>query len=182
MQKIGNTKLVEYGIQTEDSDWRAHVCVNAGKVYVFPTKLAVPLVGNGMHRVIPVRTLINGRWIVTAQGCAVPALSIPRVVPVGAKHFIDKAHFNSEDSTTIKGEKAVDVVQALLRVGWFPLPWDTSIIDDIEMQRNGLDIVVSGKHRIQVKCDFNGGEPADRPRVTGNLFLQIAECNPLGAK
>ena len=158
--KIGNTKLVEYGIQTEDSDWRAHVCVNAQKVYVFPTKLAAPLVDSGNYAHIPVYTWIRGQKIQTATGIAVPALSVPRVVPVGAKYFIEKAHFNEEDSTTIKGEKAVDVVQALLRVGWFPLPWDTSIVSDVEMQRSGLDIVVSGRHRIQVKCDFRGGDPA----------------------
>ena len=35
-------------------------------------------------------------------------------------------------------------------------------------------IVVNGKWRIQVKCDYDAG-----PGGTGNLFLQTAECNPL---
>lgn len=180
---IGNVKIVEYGIQTEDSDWRAHVCVNAGKVYVFPTKLAVQFIRKGNYRLVAVNTRIGGREILTAHGHLIPALSLPRVVPVSARSIIDRAHFNDEDSTTIKGEKAVDVVQTLLRIGWFPLPWDTSIVEDIGMQRGGLDIVVSGSHKIQVKCDYEGGEPVkSSPRVTGNLFLQIDECNPLRAK
>ena len=43
------SELVDYGIQTEDSDIRAHVSVVAGKVYVFPTKLAVALVKSGKY-------------------------------------------------------------------------------------------------------------------------------------
>jgi hypothetical protein len=38
---LQNTKLVDYGIQTEESDLRAHVCVNARQVYVYPTKKGV---------------------------------------------------------------------------------------------------------------------------------------------
>ena len=174
----GNRILVEYGIQTEDSDLRAHVCVNAGIVYVFPTKLSVPLVTTGKYRSVPVISYIDGREIITARGYTVPVEDIPQVIPANAKYFIDKARFSPDDSTSAKGDKAVAVVRSMLRLGWFPLPCNPEIIDDISMQLDGLDIIVSGKHRIQVKCDYRGGSPARYPDVTGNLFLQVSECNP----
>lgn len=186
MLATGNTRLVEYGIHTESSDWRAHVCVNAGKVYVFPTRLAAELVKSmvesGSDKIKSVKTTVQGSDVVTAVGVVFRADEIPRVTPVGAKWLIDKMAFSPSDSTSVKGEKAVNVVRHLLNVGWFPLPWSPKLIDDVDMQVSGLDIVVTGSHKIQVKCDYRGGISDDPlADVTGNLFLQFAECNPLHA-
>lgn len=181
--RLGNTKLVDYGIQTDSSDWRAHVCVNAGTVYVFPTKLAALLIQSKTYRMVEVPSFIHGQKIITARGYVVPVQDIPRITPVNAKHFIGKVDFSPNLSTTEKGNKAVSVVMQLLKFGWFPLPWDSGLVDGIEMQVSGLDVIVTGRHSIQVKCDYEGGEPKrETPRVTGNLFLQVEECNPLKSK
>ena len=182
--RLGNTSLVEYGIQTDKRDWRAHVCVNAKKVYVFPTKMAAELIREKTYKAVPVYTHIGGQRVMTARGYIVPVQDIPRVTPVNVKGIIEKANFHPGMSTTEKGNKAVSVVMHMLKTGWFPLPWDSGLVDGIEMQVSGLDVIVTGKHSIQVKCDYEGGEPrAGEPNnVTGNLFLQIEECNPLRSK
>lgn len=181
--RLGNTRLIRYGIQTDSSDWRAHVCVNAGMVYVFPTKLAAQLIEKNNYRLVEVPTYIGGQKIITARGYPVPVSDIPRITPVSVANVIEKVGFSKELSTTEKGDRAVKLVMRLLRLGWFPLPWDSGIVEGVEMQVSGLDVIVTGRHSIQVKCDYEGGEPkkAD-PRVTGNLFLQVEECNPLGSK
>jgi len=77
--------------------------------------------------------------------------------------------------TSVKGAKAVRVVTELLRIGWFPLPVDPQIIDDVDMQIKGTDINVRASFKIQVKCDYKGGIG---PGCTGRLYLQVAENNP----
>lgn len=168
-------ELVEYGIQTEDSDIRAHVSVAAGKVYVFPTKPAVALVQSGKYPAKPAWQ--PGISYPTAKGYVVPWRDIPNIVPVAASRFIGEQNFSSGDSTTTKGEKASNVVEKLIRLGWFPLAVMPIVSEDTEIQRSGIDIIVHGTWRIQVKCDYNAGEGG-----TGNLFLQVAERNPFGAK
>ena len=64
----GNTKLVEYGIHNEGSDIRAHVCVLARRVYVFPTANALACIDAGDYPRRPVYTQINGVSTVTAEG------------------------------------------------------------------------------------------------------------------
>ena len=177
---LGNTTLVEHGIHTEQSDMRAHVCVNAGVVCVFPTRLAVDHIMASNYRALPAySTLPNGQRIVTAKGYAVPAKNLPRMTPVKATRLIEAAAFSERDSTSEKGDKAVWVVQQLLLIGWFPLPLDPQFVTDVDMQRRGMDIIVRANHRIEVKCDYKGGGTPG-PNTTGNLYLQIAECNPLG--
>ena len=88
-----------------------------------------------------------------------------------------KINFSPEDSTGAKGDKAVKIVSGLIRRGMFPFYLEGIEVGDYDLQIEGLDIIVSMNARIQVKCDYRGG-----PRWhggTGNLFLQVAECNPL---
>lgn len=165
-------ELYEYGIQTEDSDIRAHVSVVSGKVYVFPTKPAVALCLSGRY---PARQAWQpGISYPTAKGYIVPWRDIPNIVPVAASRFIKEQKFSNSDSTTLKGEKASNVVERLIRLGWFPLAVMPIVSQETELQRSGIDIIVHGTWRIQVKCDYNSGEGG-----TGNLFLQVAERNPL---
>ena len=70
MKKLGNTVLVEHGIQTEAADYRAHVCPVVERIYVFPTGPAKELVEWGGYRLRS--TSING--VETAKGAAVPEL------------------------------------------------------------------------------------------------------------
>lgn len=111
----------------------------------------------------------------TSMGFLVPPKDIARCVPIPAKAIIDLYKFSEGDNTSAKGEKAVLVVAKLLRYGWFPLPVDPQIIEDADMQITGTDINVHAKFKIQVKCDYKGGEGSG---CTGNLFLQTAEINP----
>lgn len=187
---LGNTKLIEHGIQTEKSDLRAHVGVLAGIVYVFSSKRALRLINNGPYKSIPVLSNINGQKIQTATGYVVPVHHLnPRQVEatsvIKSANFIDGGYESSAD----KGRKAQWVVEQLLKNGDFPLPVVPSIVHDVEMQRDGFDLVIRGRWRIEVKCDWRAGmynpdiHGQDKQpflQLTGNVFLQIAECNPLG--
>jgi hypothetical protein len=91
--------------------------------------------------------------------------------------------FDEAADTSDKGRKAVELVAAMIRNGLFPLPYAVGQLDSDpakDMQINGDDIIVDlGANRvhIQVKCDFRGGDKA--LGGTGNLYLQVAERNPL---
>lgn len=179
MARIGNVDLVEHGIQTEQSDLRVHVCPNAGKVYVFPTKLVVEHIKQARYTAKSVYTVVNGKKVCTAKGYVVPVENIPGIRAVGAATIISGAGFREDDSTSEKGNKAVFVVENLIRVGHFPLATQPEFVRDATIQKSGTDLIVSATHRLEVKCDYNGGSPKTAG-VTGNLFLQFAECNPLG--
>lgn len=173
---LGETKpdyLVEYGILNERSDYRAHVCVLAETVYVFPTRSAIKAIQSGKYDGKPAYQ--PGYNKPTAWGFPVPVRDLERVIPLWAKVTIQAAAFCEDDSTSVKGDKAVKVVAALLKAGWFPLPVNPKIISDAEMQITGLDIYVRAECRIQVKCDYKGGVGRS---CTGNLYLQTAEINP----
>lgn len=173
---LGETKpnyLVGYGVLNEKSDFRAHVGVLAQTVYVFPTASAVKAIQSGRYVGRPAfQTGYNGA---TAWGYPVPWRDIERIVPVWAKVAIESVGFHENDDTSTKGEKAVNVVAALLKAGWFPLPVTPSIIEDHDLQIAGLDISVRGNWRIQVKCDYRAGSAKG---CTGNLYLQTDEINP----
>lgn len=174
---IGNTSLIDHGITTERSDLRAHVCVNAGKVYVFSTAKAVQVIEQGNYKLRTVVTERDGLSFVTAEGYAVP------VADLGPKelHFprlIENAKFRFDAKTSDKGNRAVWVVEQLLKHGEVPIPFDSQFVTDVEVQKQGFDLVVRAKFRIEVKCDYKGGLPYVQGKTTGNLFLQVAECNP----
>lgn len=178
----GNTKLVDYGIQNEQSDLRAHVAVLAGRVYVYSTVKGLATLNDGLAKGLyqprAVYTNVGHRGQVqTATGYAVPVGHIKHVA-VDAADIIRAQEFKETDSTTAKGVKAQSVVEYLLRRGLFPLPVLAEIVRDVDMQRKGLDLVVRGTWRIQVKCDWRAG--TGHPQCTGNLYLQTAECNPFG--
>lgn len=178
---LGNTELVEYGIQNETSDLRAHVCPNAGMVYVYPTKRGLQAIDSGKYP--KVNGFQPGIDTATSEGYLVPPSDIWGCMPINARWHMDrigKVLFSW--STTDKGLWAVNVVAELLKWGWFPLWGNSSVVEETDVQIKGIDIVITSSARVQVKCDFDGGEPKKpRPRgsrVTGNLFLQVAECNP----
>jgi hypothetical protein len=166
-----NTKLVEYGIQNEQSDIRAHVSMFANRVYVYHTKDGKEAAESGKYPQKPART---GEMI-TAMGYIVP----PRAIPGCKAVDIPEMYHNSikeTDSTSEKGRKAVDIVSYLLQNGLFPLTTQPVIVSETDIQIQGTDITIHMQARIQVKCDLRAGCKAHGG--IGNLYLQFAERNP----
>lgn len=176
MTALGNTHLVEYGIQTERSDLRAHVCVVAKALYVYPTAAGVLCANNPRYREVEVPT----RTLITARGRLVPPTAIAGCmfvpIPAGA---LAHADIRRTDTTATKGRKATGMVAALMRDGFFPAILVPQIITATGLQYEGVDIVATANICIQVKCDYDGGDKS--LGGTGNLFLQTAECNPYQA-
>lgn len=178
MSQLGNTELVDYGIQSEESDLRAHVCIAVERIYVYPTAAGLAACETGRYIKRPAYSWINGTKIKTAEGYLVPPDDIDGCVFMQIpKWLIDKTVLSQANTTTEKGNKAVSIVMAFIKAGGFPFPINGRAIEDYNLQVLGLDILVGINARIQVKCDYEGG-----PRGlggTGNLYLQVAECNPL---
>ena len=168
--RLGNTKLIAYGIQNEKSDMRAHVSVIAKSVYIFPTECGKKAIEKGSYKIKP--TWTNN--IKTAEGYCIPPDKIENcqriLIP---KDIFDRVSIKIEESTTIKGNKAVAVVIEMLKRGLIPLTLQINEVTDADLQIQGMDILVKTRGRIQVKCDYRAGYPG-----TGNLYLQVAECNP----
>jgi len=170
---------VAYGIYEEKSDLRAHVGVLARTVYVYPTQPAITFLlgSNGTYRQAPVYT----GEVQTARGYLVPPSHIPSLRTVSIPdHIMQQAAFAESDSTSDKGAKAVRIIKWLLATGRFPLRLDGREISDLDMQIQGLDIIVHTNLRIQVKCDWRASLERSKPvpACTGNLFIQTHECNP----
>lgn len=175
---MSNCRLVEYGIFQEQSDIRAHVCVKAKRVYIYHTKQAIEVLRRKPHRLVPAYQHVNGRKLKTAEGYLVKPIELYpcKSIPV-TRQLLTKYPIRYQDSTTIKGANAAGLVMALINGGQFPFMLHGENITDYDLQLKGVDIHVSMKARIQVKCDYNGGER--RRGGTGNLFLQVRESNPL---
>lgn len=177
---LGNTTLVDYGIQNERSHLRAHVCPVAQRVYVYPTTCGVEAMSE--HRCV--YGYQEGVKTPTARGYLVPPFNIKKCVSIAFNpQAWSKLDFTDSDDLTTKGRKATRLVLAMVRQGLFPLPALAQEITEYELQVKGQDIYISSTAIecddivIQVKCDYEGGERA--LGGTGNLFLQVAECNPL---
>lgn len=172
--KLGNTKLVPYGIQNEESDYRIHVCPLVKCIYIFATDEGRRAARNKIFRKVPVYT----GAIKTAEGKLVPPAYIEGCscvhIPEG---WWEDVSIKEEDTTTVKGEKAVSIAARALKAGKLPIPAPTKEVVDEDLQIDGVDIVIPQGLRFQVKCDYRGG--SSDLGGTGNLFLQTAECNPL---
>jgi hypothetical protein len=177
-------ELFKYGIQNEQSDIRVHVCPIAKKVYVYPTIEGRNACESG---IFPTRFgYQKGVEYPTGNGYTIPPQKIKRCVCVSVNDAVwDHINFNLDESTTEKGKKAVRLVSAMIVNGILPIPRNIRSFDDdpvLSLQIKGDDIIVDFKADrvlIQVKCDFRGGEGQG---TTGNLYLQIAELNPLRMK
>jgi len=169
----GNTRLVSYGIQTEVSDIRVHVSVATRRAYVYPTSSGLAAVQSGKYRKRPAFT---GN-IITAEGYLIPPDDIEGCKSVRIPDDVmDRLQFSEYESTTIKGEKAIEVTKELIKRGLIPITLTVQDVTDEDMQVLGADIIVKARLKFQVKCDWRAG-----PREyggTGNLYLQVAECNP----
>lgn len=171
----GNRQLIEYGIQTENSDYRAHVGYKTQHIFVFPTK-------NGLKEVVKFNNIgkrtvsIDGKTI-TAKGYPISISSIEGMQSIFIPQDIYKKYTIYPDmATTIKGQLAVQIVFEMLKRTLISLPINVDIKNNKAIQIKGTDIVINSKLKIQVKCDFNAGDK--KHGGTGNVFLQTDECNP----
>ena len=175
-QLLGNTSLVDYGIQDEQSDVRIHVGVYSQEVYVYKTQDGRDSIDPIKHRKVPVWT---GN-IQTATGYVVPLDDIKdcQVLPVPDDIFDRSgiAQYPEKGYQGEKGKAATYIASEMLKTGLIPLSLRITEVDDKKMQILGEDIRVKANIKIQVKCDYRAGN--GHPRCTGNLFLQTQECNP----
>jgi len=182
METKSEPELYDYGIQNERSDIRAHVCPRVQRLYVFPTVEGQKAVASGAWPIRPAYQ--NGVVGPTAIGYLVPPFAIKKCISleVNPAAWVT-INLQESDDTSLKGKKAVELVKQMILSGMFPLPYSLKEVNaDLTktIQINGDDIIVNlGAHQvhIQVKCDFGGGDP--RLGGTGNLYLQVAERNPL---
>lgn len=170
---ISYEHLVRYGIFEENSDVRAHVGPIARCVYVYKTREMIEDITNNEYKIVPARQ--EGVDVVTAEGFLVP-FDRPFIRPIRWHSTPWWEVFCITESTTKKGRKAVNVVKEIMRNGRFPF-WVIPTEADISLDVNGTDIIVSGRWKTQVKCDFTAG-PRKLKGCSGNLYVQIAECNP----
>ena len=173
-------RLIEHGIQTEVADWRAHVCVNAGKIYFFKPEAALEAIAEGKAKARTAGQRVNGRQQVTAYGYIVPVAAIKGIVEVDARAEISLFKW---DSFRERGDNAEAIVHALIVMGFTPLGSDTLVWEQpkgSKGQFEGIDLNVESNgvvQTVQVKCDMRGGYRAG-VRCTGNLFIQTSERNP----
>lgn len=175
----GNTTLVDYGILNEISDIRVHVCFAARRCYAYKTEEGRNAINKYKH-VILEKSARQGD-IITAMGYPMPLDYIDDVreiiIPDVWLSILKPQVKDKEDE---KGRKAIRVIIGLLKRGHFPLWIDSKDEEDQALQISGVDILVSCKQKIQVKCDFRGGHK--KYGGTGNLYLQTKECNPYKLK
>jgi hypothetical protein len=181
-KRDGNSKMVDYGIQNEQSDYRVHVCYLAQHIYIFPTSAGRKALDEAIQRNDKKRIAFQrGVKHPTGKGYAIPISYIDSIREILIPHDLFSRYTISKyDSTTTKGKKAISIVIEMLRRGLIALPLNVDIIEDKDIQIKGGDITIHSKLVLQVKCDFKGGDKKYNKTVTGNLFLQIAECNPKG--
>ena len=179
---FGETKLIDYGIHNEQSHIRAHVCPKARRIYVYPTQRGVEAILTGEF--IKVNGFQDGVSDPTSEGFLVPPFSIRECISICVNNNVwDYFDFSDADDTTVKGNKAEKMIFGMIKRGLFPIPALCEIVNDKDIQISGGDIFIKpnairkNEIIIQVKCDFPGGERS--LGGSGNLFIQIAESNPL---
>jgi hypothetical protein len=168
-------ELFEYGIHNEASNIRAHVAPLACCVFVFPTICGVRAM-KGKQKKFAYQPGVD---YPTAEGALVKPREIANLRTI--KIHPSRLEGFSEDLTTSeKGDKAVEIVQAMLKHGKFPLWFEGEFVKDVDVQTTGTDVIVQGKWKIEVKCDYRASTERGEPNklCTGNLFLQTAERNP----
>lgn len=164
-------ELFEYGIHTEKSDVRAHVSASDRTVYVFRTAEGLRAIEKNQP---PLRNAgqdgVAGR---TAEGWLVKLEWIDDLRRLRFHSWTQWIGFSGHGLTTSqKGKLAVGCVTQLMKLGRFPLWLDASESERTQVQIKGTDILLFARMKVQVKCDLRAG-------ITGNLFLQRAERNPL---
>jgi hypothetical protein len=163
-------ELFEHGIHTEKSDIRAHVSASDKTVYVFRTVEGLRAIERYKPPLAPAKQ--DGVVGKTAVGWLVQPDWIEDLRRLRFQSWKQWSALHPRLSTSAKGRLAVACVVEIMRMGRFPLWIDASESDRENVQIEGTDIIVFARKKIQVKCDMSAG-------ITGNLYLQKAERNPL---
>lgn len=163
--------LVEYGIQNEQSDYRIHVAFCCGLAFAFPTAAAVRALAGRDYPQFQAGQ--SGTNRITGAGFKVPPEDIPGCqeieIPDDLLVSYPCAH---DDSPPVKGRQAVNIAIGLLRRGLVLLPLLSREVEDADIQIQGVNLIITSRLRLQVKCDWWAAR-------TG-LRLQTAERNPFG--
>lgn len=143
-------------------------------MYVFPTEAGREAVLSGRYQITPVK--VGGAHV--GEGYLVPPGDIRAClcIPI-PQRLLDQFPYTTEVSTSAKGDAACEIVSAMMAEGLLPIGLT---VEDVPpghaLQIAGADIIATCNHRVQVKCDYVGG---DREGGSGFLFLQVRERNPL---
>ena len=146
---------------------------------MYPTAQGIEALSNG-REALGYQPGVTGA---TANGKLVEPFDIEKCVSLQINERAwDAINFDVKESTTEKGKKAVKLIVGMIKAGLFPLPAGIIIDPNVSkaIQIKGDDIYVWTQKscvKIQVKCDFRGGEK--HLGGTGHLYLQTAERNPL---
>ena len=136
--------LVNYGIQTDESDFRAHVCTLARKVYVYPTASGAAAIARGQYRFVSARQAGQ----ITAEGYLVPPASIPECASYDLAGWLWGMYAIRPSMTTSeKGDQAVGLVRSAIGNGLIVLPLRPRLVREYAAHwaamegRNGYDMV-----------------------------------------
>lgn len=178
-RNIGNTVLVEHGIQTCESEYIIHVCPKPGKIYIYASSVGLDAVESGLYPIKSVWTRLPNKMLCeTAQGYPVPWEHLENIRYIDIPNDLLEYHSHVKNApTSRKGRWAEWVVKEMMGRGLLTFK-NIEAVNDVEMQIRGIDIQAYTP-TYQVKYDGPGGHREFGG--SGNLFLQIRECNPLGA-
>jgi len=174
-EPVGNRTLVQYGINEEKSDFRAHV-TGIQKAYVFPRSPTARLVAQADRHGLVLKT-VRISDIKTARGYPVPLSYIEGLQEIAIPLDTWQTYLIAKGMpTSTKGQLATAIMVVLLKKGLVSLPVQPDFADSKALQIAGTDIIISAALHMQVKCDLPGGDR--KYGGTGNLFIQVEECNP----
>ena len=186
MKPENNTGLVEYGIEDETTDYRAHVCPLVRRVYVFETKSGIEAVKESGLESVAVYSACAKHWghkpdcpicsgkgkVLTALGFPVPVTTIPGVVEVSLpREWWEKAGIDESQSTSEKGDRAVRIVAGMIKTGRFPFMVSQEFITDRDIQISAFGRVSGGGffvvHDLEgnyiISKKFRGVRPDGKP-------------------
>ena len=167
--------LINYGIQSEKSEYRMHVCFGIEMIYFFKVTDGLNIVKSKKYPVKP--AYIEG--IRTAEGCAAPwnAINGCSEIPIPTD-ILSNVNCKAKETTYSKGNKAIIVAKNMILRGLIPFNLNVREVEEKDLQIMGEDIIVKMETSIQVKCDYYGG--SKELGGTGNLYLQIKEIHLKG--
>lgn len=177
-EQKGNTNLIKYGIEEEQSNYRIHVCGIFNIAYSFNSESMIDFINANNFSSRDVYSY----GVVTAKGFLVP---LKKSIQVGIvkEHILPSYIWSNcpDSSERNKGIWAVGVARKSIEnnIVTFESSIKTQEIHTLVEQINGKDIlVVNNKISVQVKCDLRACFKNHHQKGTGNLFIQTHECNP----
>jgi len=141
---MGQSGLVDYGIQNEHSHIRAHVCPVVRRVYVYKTQDGIAAINTGNHR--QTHGYQDGVTSPTASGYLVPPFEISGCVSIAFAPRVWKhksLRFSQSDNLKEKGAKAECLIRQMLVRGLFPIAIVATKITSKDLQMRGGDIIIN---------------------------------------